>query len=53
MKFVLTQNLLQGTCSKKVSKNKKIERYQVTLPKSGLVTPSTFSPLGVKGTTEF
>jgi hypothetical protein len=48
MKFVLTQSLLQGACSQKVSENLKVIWDQVTLPKSGLVTPSTFSPLGVK-----
>jgi hypothetical protein len=36
MKFVLSQSLLQGTHSQKVSKSLKIEGDQVTLPKSGL-----------------
>jgi hypothetical protein len=48
MKFVLPQSSLQDTCSQKVSKDVKIKWGQVTLPKIGLVTPSTFNLLGVK-----
>jgi hypothetical protein len=48
MKFVLLRSLLWDACSQKVSKNLKIKWGQVTLPKTGLVTPCTFSPLGVK-----
>jgi hypothetical protein len=48
MKFVLPQNLLRGACSQKVSKNLIFFLDQVALPKSGLATPCTFSPLGIK-----
>jgi hypothetical protein len=48
MEFVLLQSLLRDTSSQKVSKNLKIKWFQVTLPKTGLVTPCTFGPLGVK-----
>jgi hypothetical protein len=47
MKFVLTRCLWRDASSQKVSKNLKIVWDQVTLPKTGLVTPRTFSPLGV------
>jgi hypothetical protein len=48
MKFVLPESILQGADSQKVSKNllKKFEN-QVALPKSGLATPGTSSPLGI------
>jgi hypothetical protein len=52
MKFILTQSLLQDACLQKVSKNLKIKWGQVTVPKTGLVTLSTFSPLGVNVKTQ-
>jgi hypothetical protein len=48
MKFVLSQSLLQDASSQNVSKNLKIKWDQATLPKTGLVTPCIFGPLGVK-----
>jgi hypothetical protein len=51
MKFVLMQSLQRDASSQNVSKNLKILYDQVTLPKTGLVTPRTFSPLGVKEVT--
>jgi hypothetical protein len=48
MQSVLTRSLLQDASSQKVSKNLEIVWDQVILPKSGLVTPHIFSPLGVK-----
>ena len=53
MKFVLTQSLLRGACSRKVSKKIKTIWDQVTLPKSGLVTPSTFKTTGVNHISTF
>jgi hypothetical protein len=47
MKFVLTQSLLQGTFLQENSKNLIIICDQVTLLKTGLVTPSTYGPLGI------
>jgi hypothetical protein len=48
MKFVLTRSLQRDASLQKYSKNLKIVLDQVTLPKTGLVTPRTFIPLGVK-----
>jgi hypothetical protein len=48
MKFVLLQSLLQDAFFFLNSKNLKIKWGQVTLSKSGLSTPSTHGPLGVK-----
>jgi hypothetical protein len=47
MKFVLTRSLWRDASSQIISKNLKIKWGQVTLPKTGLVTPCTFSPFGV------
>jgi hypothetical protein len=47
MKFILMQSLLWGSYSQIVSKNLKIIWDQVTLRKSSLVIPSTFSPLRI------
>jgi hypothetical protein len=48
MKFVLTQSLFRDAFGKKVSKNLKIVRDHVTLPKTGLSPIGTVGPLGVK-----
>jgi hypothetical protein len=46
---ICTHATLMARCifTKKNSKNLKIVLDQVTLPKTGLVTPRTFNPLGV------
>jgi hypothetical protein len=47
MKFVLMQSLLRDTSLQKVLKHLKIMWGQATLTKTGLVTPSTYGPLGI------
>jgi hypothetical protein len=47
MKFALTQRLFRDAFLQKVSKNLKIVYGEATLTKTGLVTPSTFNPLGL------
>jgi hypothetical protein len=50
MEFVLLWSLYWGTFSQKIPKNLKIKWDQVTLPKAGLSSLGTISPLGVKKT---
>jgi hypothetical protein len=53
MKFVLIRSFLPDACLQKSFKFLKIKRGQVTLPKTGLMTPCTFSPLEVNPYTSY